>query len=85
MSILSGIAKFILKILLQGLWSSEMTKVEEEGKQQAQAGKAYADSVEESSAVEVDIAKAHGQMTKEKDKPKDVVDPFGVNDWNRGE
>lgn len=85
MAILGGIAKFILKIFLSGLFGKMTSDIENESKNTKEAAKQAVTTEEEASAVEKKIIKVQAAVVIERDKPKPVDDPFDTDKWNSGE
>lgn len=83
---LKTIGLWILKLLLKGLGISMGEKEVKRAEEKAATAIAYAETSREAAEVEKEIIQAQIEVeARERARPRDRTDPFGVESWNRGE
>jgi hypothetical protein len=84
MAILSWVVKFVLQILLEGLFKDVLARSEEEAKRQEEASKLNAQSAHDAAAVAVAIAQQQAKIEVDAaaTKPPES-DPYNNGAWNK--
>lgn len=85
MSWLLGIGRWLLKLLLGGLYGQELQQAQDEAQNAHDAAVEHAHSTQEAAKTEVEMLKAQEEARKKIEAQKGTPDdPFANNEWNEG-